>query len=238
MIKKILKYLILYILHFIIIKSTEVSIKNEEELNDILYNSNDNTLTININNNNDDDIILSKDIIINNDNIKKLCIQGISKESSILRFNEISKEFILNNSFEEFKLINVTLYGSLKFNNIKNVNLENSVLHGTMKFDSSNTNNEMIEMNNFIYYLDTDITNNGIELYGNVTIKHSNFYGNSNCKESILYYNGGNINKIDISDSYFDGKYSNNCLSIYDAISSNISSSIFKNGGSYNGDGG
>lgn len=91
----------------------------------------------------------------------------------------------------------------------------------------------LIEMNNFKYFALIDLKYNCINLYGNVKINNSYFYGNPLCKNSLIYYNGKNINNIDIINSYFDGVYSNNCLTIIDSIKSNIYSSIFERGGGY-----
>ena len=76
--------------------------------------------------------------------------------------------------------------------------------------------------------------NNCINFYGNVNIKYSYFYGSYNCENSIIYYNGENKNSLNIFDSYFDGIYSNQCLSIRNANDIvNIKNCTFERGTSH-----
>lgn len=70
-------------------------------------------------------------------------------------------------------------------------------------------------------------------MYGNVEINNSYFYGSNSCTDSIISYNGDNKNSIDIENSYFDGIYLNNCISIIYSSNSNIYSCNFERGASY-----
>lgn len=213
------------------------------------------SLSININN---VTIVLHNEININN-HLKKISIIGISRESSILKFNNISSGFIFDSLIEEVKLSNLTLYGHLEFNNhtiieIKNVDLNGAIdINSTLalkdftqfddviKYYGYRDYDEFLEfyhknlevnlkLDNFNYTALTSSRDHGINLYGNIEIQNSFFHGNSSCKESIVYYDGENLNTINITNSYFDGEYLNRCLTIKNAYSSNVLSSTFENG--------
>ncbi|ORX38755.1 hypothetical protein BCR36DRAFT_22831 [Piromyces finnis] len=79
----------------------------------------------------------------------------------------------------------------------------------------------------------TKSADNCLNLHGNVKIDNSKFYGNSLCDNSIIYYDGGNINNITVSDSYFNGVYSNNCINMINGNFSKINSSTFENCSGY-----
>ncbi|ORX51868.1 hypothetical protein BCR32DRAFT_273587 [Anaeromyces robustus] len=208
-----------------------MTVNNETELNKNLYNISSKSLTLNINS---VDIEIVNDIIINK-NIQTLSIIGISKESSVLKFNNKLFGIIFSDSIKSLTIKNISIHGYLKFENISKVNIENIDIYGTIDFYNDTINNQSVKINNLIYHAisNSNSINNCIELFGNIVISNSIFYGNTSCENSIVSYNGENINNIEISNSHFDGVYSNNCLEINNAFKSNILSSIFEKGGAY-----
>lgn len=229
MLKWSLIYYFIIIFHIIAVNSLEITVNNEDELISNINSNKDNTLIINIKNIN---INVSKKIEINK-NIKKISIMGTSKNTSILNFDDITNGFIFNSFIQEITFNELTIYGHLEFNNVKNVILKNTILNGSINTNNECSNNEMIQMNSFTFNALVNPENTCIKLYGNVKIENSYFYGNPSCKDSILSYNGESLNDINISSSFFDGMYSNSCIDINDAHESNIMSSVFEKGAAY-----
>ncbi|KAG4086189.1 hypothetical protein H8356DRAFT_1298006 [Neocallimastix lanati (nom. inval.)] len=228
-------FLISYFILMSNVYSFERNINNEDELIHNLNSTEYNILEIYIDNKSID---IYKEIKINN-NIQKLLIIGSSKDSSILRFNNsISNGLIFNSFIQKITFKNITIYGHLEFHNVNNVLFEDTILNGSIISNDKSSKNELIQMNNFIYNAFIDFKTTCISLYGNVKIDNSYFYGNSLCTDNILSYDGENINNIDISNSYFNGIYTNTCIGINNANESNITSSIFENGSAYNDGGG
>eukprot|EP00833_Pecoramyces_ruminatium_P005720 jgi/Orpsp1_1/1179752/evm.model.c7180000070648.1 len=251
----ILIYEILLCLSFNFIRASIVTINNENELLNSfeLANNNKDELIININ-----DVTLELfDNIDIYSSVKKLCIIGTSKENSILKFNDISKGMILTNlNYElnqEIKFVNLTFSGRMEIYSIVNVIFEDVVYNGNLYFDKLNKNilnskeynynreylNKNLKMNitmsRIIYNALTLTPYRCINLYGNVVINESNFYGHESCVNAIIQYNGDGINNIDISSSYFNGMYKNECIYIYNSVSASIEFSTFENGESYVG---
>lgn len=207
-------------------QSIEININNENELiTNLNYNTKD-SITLIIND-------YSLNILGNiepNTNIKKLYIIGNSKESSVLSFENNINGFIFKNTIQEITLQKISINGNLRFNNIQKIKLQDVILNGAINFSDNCINNESIEIDNLTYNPSYNLKSNCIELYGNVKITNSSFYGSRYCVNSIIYYNGENLNNISISDSNFNGMYENNCLNINDSKSANIVSSIFEKG--------
>lgn len=224
-------YLLLYyfflLLNNIIIGSYSILIKNENELIDSFVKSSEDSLTLTIDNKK---ITILNNIKINNDHLKNISINGVSKESSILNFNNINHGFIFNNTIDKIKFNDITINGHLEFIKAKNVVIENAVINGSMDFDN---NVKLIELNSLQFFGLSSGRFSCINLYGNVNIKYSSFFGNYYCLNSILTYYGESINSIDISNSYFNGVYLNTCIIINSAKLVNIFSSKFENGSSY-----
>ncbi|OUM59154.1 hypothetical protein PIROE2DRAFT_15380 [Piromyces sp. E2] len=238
-------YLVLCLIN--IVNSVKVTVKNEEELNNAFnkYKTSE-ELEININNVN---INILNEISINN-NIKTITLKGSSKDSSVLQFNNNDIGFIFN-SIPEIKIYHLTISGNLHF--IKNRNIvfedvdlkgildiyetfDNNIYYSLNNIDKYNTYysenlNLNIKLNNFNYYAQTNTQKeNCINLYGNVVIDNSKFYGNSLCKDSLIKFDGEELNNISITNSNFNGMFFNNCLSIYNAKHSTIKLSTFEKG--------
>jgi hypothetical protein len=111
-------------------------------------------------------------------------------------------------------------------------------LNGNIDFNSKTTEKSTIILNNFQYYSSSTLRNHCINLCGNIKIDNSSFYGSDLCKRSIIYYHGNSVNTVEINNSYFDGAYSNNCISIIDSLQANIYLTTFEKCASYNEEGG
>ncbi|ORY70823.1 hypothetical protein LY90DRAFT_667261 [Neocallimastix californiae] len=239
--KLLLNFVVFNIFHYIlIINSTIINVNNEDDLINGFNNNLEDILTINIKNTN---LKITNDSIIDNINkttLKKIIINGVSKEDSILILdNSINKLIFNNENIKEIHINKLTIYGFLDFVKYQEVILENVVLYGRLNFNNYKESNKLIDISNFQYYDKLNIkTNNCIDLYGNVIINNSYFYGNPSCSDSLLSFKGENINNLQINNSYFDGAYSNNCVSISNSSKSHISSSLFEKGGSFKNGGG
>ncbi|ORX49720.1 hypothetical protein BCR36DRAFT_353422 [Piromyces finnis] len=135
--------------------------------------------------------------------------------------------------------------GNLKFKNNMEVDIDNVLIMGTLDFNNQCFNdqcikNQSININNIIFNAEAEIDSKEycINLFGNVNISNSLFYGNSLCKNGIMKYDGENMNNIKIDESYFDGNYSNQCLKIINSLKSFITSSKFEKGASFKTGGG
>jgi len=234
--KLLLNFVVFNIFHYIlIINSTIINVNNEDDLINGFNNNLEDILTINIKNTN---LKITNNSIIDNINkntLKKIIINGVAKEDSILILdNSINKLIFNNENIKEIHINKLTIYGFLDFVKYQEVILENVVLYGRLNFNNYKESNKLIDISNFQYYDKLNIkTNNCIDLYGNVTINNSYFYGNPSCSDSLLSFKGENINNLQINNSYFDGAYSNNCVSISNSSKSHISSSLFEKGGSF-----
>ncbi|OUM57359.1 hypothetical protein PIROE2DRAFT_17690, partial [Piromyces sp. E2] len=206
------------------VSATQITIKNENDLYDSFTQSTD-TLTLKID---QQKIDIGKPIKITN-TIEKLSIIGSSKDTSILNFNYILNGFNFTNSVKNIEINNVTINGKLEFNNNQSVKFENSVLNGNIESRSGNKNNELIIMNNFSYNCMAPYIYYCIRLHGSLEINNSSFYGNSNAQDSILYYDGENVNHVDINNSFFNGIHKNNCLYLNQGNKINIQFSNFEN---------
>ncbi|OUM57601.1 hypothetical protein PIROE2DRAFT_17362 [Piromyces sp. E2] len=194
-----------------------------------------------------DELILTvPDIVIEFENelklknkIKIISIKGISKELSILNFKNITSGFIFDNLVEKINLSDLTIKGYLGFNNNIKVEINNVILNGSVDFKNDNNNNHAFNIDNFYFYGLSDKKENCINLYGNVNIKNSYFYGSPTCDNSIIYYEGENLYSLSIINTFFDGVYSNQCLSINNAKNSvNINNCKFERGVSFKNGGG
>eukprot|EP00833_Pecoramyces_ruminatium_P009127 jgi/Orpsp1_1/1183159/evm.model.c7180000084140.1 len=108
-----------------------------------------------------------------------------------------------------------------------------------MDFSDNCYNAETVHINNFIFYSMLKSKLNGINFHGNVYISNSSFYGNSSVEGSVIHYDGeGSNSEIIIDNSYFDGAYSNICLSHVNTFTVNIESSKFERGYAYKTGGG
>jgi len=242
---------ILFLIYFLIsiVNSHNVSINNEEELINTIENYNlDEELKININ---DNSIDLSNKITINS-NIKKLSLVGSSKDTSILKFENSNNGFLFD-SISEITLTKLTIIGNLNFVKNKNIIFNDVKLNGGLDveetydwnlYHSLNNQNQYdtfylenlslyIQFKDFQYIGSSQEKENCINLFGNVIIDNSTFQGSSSCRDSLVSYDGEDRNSITITNTYFDGNYSNNCLSIYQAKSSSIELSHFEKGGAY-----
>jgi len=121
----------------------------------------------------------------------------------------------------------------MRFSNVVNLSLEDVILNGSMDIDKTSINNSdlkmTVNMKRILYNGLVDSKDNCLNLYGNIDINDSKFYGSPFCEDSVIYYNGENVNSINISNSYFNGMYSNNCINISNGFSTNINSSSFEN---------
>ncbi|ORX42623.1 hypothetical protein BCR36DRAFT_337130, partial [Piromyces finnis] len=87
-----------------------------------------------------------------------------------------------------------------------------------------------ITLKRILYNAYTNTAYRCINLFGNVIIDDSEFYGHSSCVDTILDYNGEYYNYLSISNSYFNGMHSNKCLKIYNSALATIDSCSFENG--------
>jgi len=181
-------------------------------------------------------IDIAKNITLNN-KIHNLIIIGDSKDNSTLNFNTLNTDFIFVKSVNKIKLNKITIKGSLKFFNNIEVEIDDVNIYGTLTFNNQCsstkcTENQSININNLNFYSETDSNEYCINLFGNVKINNALFYGNPSCKNGIMKYDGENINNIEITNSYFNGEFSNQCLKIVNSLKSYILSSTFRNGAS------
>eukprot|EP00833_Pecoramyces_ruminatium_P002513 jgi/Orpsp1_1/1176545/evm.model.c7180000058021.1 len=243
-----IRYILFIVFYlFITVYSVTVTINDEEELlNAINKNKSATELEIKINNNSID---IVNGIIIEND-IKKLTIKGTSKNSSILKFNDYDVGFLFN-TIPEVNISHLTIHGNLHFIKNRNIVIEDVNLFGALNIDKTFDQNIYESLNSqdkyYTYYaenLDLEVKikefnynvlgknekENCINLYGNVVIEDSQFYGSSLCQNSLVSYNGEELNAITITNTKFNGASANNCLSINNAKNSLIQSSQFENG--------
>ncbi|OUM59146.1 hypothetical protein PIROE2DRAFT_15404, partial [Piromyces sp. E2] len=166
-----------------------------------------------------------------------------SKDYSILNFSNINNGFIFGNSIKEIELSKISINGNLKFMNNNKVEIGNVNINGILDFNSQCFDDQCIDdqsiiINNLNFHSKTESKEYCINLFGNVKINNSFFYGNSSCKNGIMKYDGEHMNNIEIIDSYFNGEYLNQCLKITDSLKSEIISSKFEKGASYKNGGG
>ncbi|OUM59143.1 hypothetical protein PIROE2DRAFT_15401 [Piromyces sp. E2] len=209
--------------------------KEDDIINGYLNNKNNAELIINIKNG---DLIITNNINLNNNNIKKLKIIGESKDYSILNFSNINNGFIFGNSIKEIELSKISINGNLKFMNNNKVEIGNVNINGILDFNSQCFDDQCIDdqsiiINNLNFHSKTESKEYCINLFGNVKINNSFFYGNSSCKNGIMKYDGEHMNNIEIIDSYFNGEYLNQCFKIINSLKSEIISSKFEKGASY-----
>ncbi|OUM65457.1 hypothetical protein PIROE2DRAFT_7573, partial [Piromyces sp. E2] len=208
-----------------------LTINNEKELTDNLKKVSKDDLIINLNKGSVD--ILNK-IEIKND-YKSLSIIGLSKELSILKINNETSSLIFNSSIPQIKIENISIEGYLNFKKYSNIQFSNVILNGNLDIENGKKGNGVIKFDHFEFHslLKFNSTkHNCIELYGKVIINESNFYGSPQCKDSIINYNGNEYDSFEVTKSYFDGVYSNNCLSFIKSNFTHIESSIFERGSS------
>lgn len=216
-------------MYYIINVSLEITIYNE---NDFINNINKNNIDSLILNIEDNEINVSEEININY-NIKSLSIIGNSIKKSVITFNNKISGLIFNDNIQNIKLKNITINGYLEFKNNKKIEIENIVLNGSINVNKEKNNYGLFEFINSKFKASTELKNNCIELYGNVLIKNSEFFGNNKCMDYIINYKGENLFDINIYGSYFNGKFSNSCLHISEALYLNVTSSKFLNGENY-----
>ncbi|KAL6605508.1 hypothetical protein U3516DRAFT_30505 [Neocallimastix sp. 'constans'] len=227
--------LLILICSIIIVDSTEIIIENENDLiNSINDASGKNEIIFNVN---DKEIEIFNNIQINN--IKKISITGKSKDTSSLKFNDISNGLFFNN-VNSIEFFNLTIDGYLYFESIRNLNIEDVNINGAIDFHETKENLSLnILINHLIYHaVISEKKYNCINIYGLVEINNSTFFGSPSCEDSLLNYNGENQNNLNITYSHFDGAYSNNCLSVSNSLKTDIGSCIFENGGAYINGGG
>jgi len=233
-----------------LIYAISVIAKDEDELINGFKNTKNKSLKKLVINLNDKTFEFSDDIKIES-SVEKLYIEGTSKDHTIIKFNNVTNGIIftnsLNSSKQEIKFKNISINGYLKFNSIVNMVLEDANINGTMDIDKTididkdnisdedyenymnNYLNVTITMKKIIYNGLTDSKYNCINLYGNVIIDESKFYGSPFCENSLIHYDGESFNSINISNSHFDGMFSNNCISMINGNSADIGSSEFEN---------
>jgi len=249
------KLILLVIFSFIIKASLkEIFFTNEYDLTEFLNNKSEEEIIIKFNNTK---VEISNSITICE--LKSITFIGTSKEDSILNFKELSHNLIFE-FVDSIKFHNISINGNISFKLIRNIIIEDVNLNGTIKtFETINPKiyDEIIKkygkmdkdyyrnnwslnvyINNFEYHAVTKEMDNCIELYGNTEINNSRFYGSPSCRNSLLKYYAEDLNSINISNSHFDGAYSNNCISINNAYYSKFISCTFEKGRSDNIGGG
>jgi len=168
-----------------------------------------------------------------------------------LRFNDTNNGIIFNNFFneqhQEIRFVNLTISGAMELYSIVNVYFEDVVLNGSAIFDKPNgqlwnvgggNNDEYLEkelsvtttMTRFTYNAFTNRPHYCINIFGNVIINDSKFYGHSTCVNTIIDYRGEDIYKFIVDNSYFNGMYENKCINLFNSANAVISSLIFENG--------
>jgi len=85
-------------------------------------------------------------------------------------------------------------------------------------------------MKNVTYYAYTGDPEFCLNLFGNVIINDSKFYGHSSCAHSIIYYQGNNYTRFTVSNSYFNGMHEIRPLFLVNTSNAIIDSSTFENG--------
>ncbi|OUM62047.1 hypothetical protein PIROE2DRAFT_11751 [Piromyces sp. E2] len=155
--------------------------------------------------------------------IEKLHIKGNSKDNAVLQFNKIT-DGVINVILEDSNI-----NGSIDIDKTLIIDEENMNEEYYEDDYPKNYMNVTVSMKNIIFNGLTDSKFNCINLYGNVKIDQSKFYGSPLFENSILSYNGESRNTIKISNSYFNGVYSNNCISMDNGIFADINSSEFEN---------
>jgi len=251
LIKILINSLFTFCYLWINVSGKTISVSNEKELiNSFVYANNNSTneLLININNVNID--------IFNTINVEssinKLYVIGSSKENSILNFKNINHGLIItnlfNNEIQEFNIVNVTINGHLEIRKGININFDNVNINGSLDFDKlfeftwegvsweeymlfwDNYIDRYINLNQLTFYAISEERENCVNLYGHVNINNSEFHGSPLCKDSLVNIYGHGLTNVDISNSHFDGAYSNTCVTINDAIFSTIIDSVFEKG--------
>jgi len=196
-------------------------VKNENDLINYLSNS-DGEITLKINS----EIDITKKININS-TIQKLYIIGDSLDSS--KINLIHPLYFVSN-IEEIKIKNININGNLFFKNNEIITFDTVNLNGYIDSDFDENSNNYIEIARFTYKPVKELVENCINLSGNIKINSSYFYGNSSCRNRLLYYNGFKKYNLDIKESYFNGDYECPFLSIKNALNATIESSYFEKG--------
>jgi len=237
---KKLKFCIIYYIYIIFILSSfilyvdsaKVTINNEKELSDNLNSISKDDLIINIDKGSVDILNI---IEIKND-YKSLSIVGISKEVSQLKLNNETSSLIFNSSIPQIKIENLSIEGHINFKKYSNINFNNVILNGNLDIENYNKKgNGIMKFENFEFHSlmkFNSTKDNCIELYGEVIINESSFYGSSSCLDSIINYNGNEYNNFKVTKSYFDGMYLNSCLSLNFSNFTNIESTNFNRGAS------
>jgi len=232
------------------VNSIEIVVYNEKDLIESSRISLYDELNIIINSTK---IELTNDIIFDNP-LEKLTVTGLSYNSSLIKFNNKSSGFVINNQIKNIEINNISIQGNLDINNYINVTIENVDFNGFMYYGPNfnkktdfwdeedyyeyvyNFKKRSIVIKNFTYHADYMIDNSRISciiFHGVVNIYNSFFYGSNACTENLIYYDGESINDFHSLNSFYNGAYLITCLNIYDSYMSTIISSTFIRGASY-----
>ncbi|OUM62690.1 hypothetical protein PIROE2DRAFT_10950 [Piromyces sp. E2] len=242
---------IIWGLVLILIRASEITVNNEDELMkafSLAEKNSSNELTITFNN---VLIELPSNITVNT-SVKKLNIVGKSKEASVLKFSDPSQGIYLYNLFyeqdQEIKFKNMTVIGRMEFFSIVNVKFEDFVLNGVAIFDKADRqiwnsgtpvyNMEYLQKQLVVTIYMTRMTYNAytttphycINIFGNVKIKDSEFYGHATCVNTIIDYRGEGVSEFIVSNSYFNGMHENKLINLFNSINAVFTDSTFENG--------
>jgi len=200
---------------------TAVDVNDEDQFLSGL-NKNTNIVSLSI----DTEIRIINKIIIHN-SIKKLSINGSSLNSAKLN---LQYPLYFNSSIEEININNITINGTLSFQNNQNIIIDTVNLNGFIDSDFGEKSNikSSITVKSLTYKSTGEPVYNCINLSGNVKIFNSKFYGDSSCRNRLLHFNGFKQYKFDITESYFSGNNKCPLLSVDKASNSNIKFSNFE----------
>ena len=213
---------ILIILIICITYTYSETVNNESDFRNLVLNDK-NEIEINLQN---------KIYITNNLNItksiQKISIIGNSKENSGIDFNNIQQQIYFGENVKEIEIKNLSITGNIYFDDIKKISIHNVAIYGNI--NSNFIENDYVKLSNVTYISSSFLTENCINLSGNVEISYSSFKGSSLCKNRLLMFNGNNEFSITINDSYFSGEYQCACISIENAPNSSIDNSTLEKG--------
>lgn len=213
----------IYLLFFILTNVYSNIINNEDQFLNVI-NENDEEIIINI----ESEINISNNINIIN-SFKKVSINGISSNISIIHFSDLSHQLYFSNNVEEIEIKNITVFGNININNNKKISIESTTLIGTILSNFTNTN-EYVKFENFIYSSNSISNYQCVNIGGNVEINNSKFISNISCQKYLLNYDGLNKYIITVKNSYFSGEYKCPCLSIENSKNVNINNSVIEKG--------
>jgi len=194
-------YQLLILLNLIIIcKANDVNaeyhVNNVEEFLDIISQNDNKTIII--------DSVLEG--FTENIEIKSflqqstLKIRGKNRKKSVIKFEDESNGFIFED-LNSVEIENLTLYGSLNFNNVNKINIHDIDHTGLINVSNSNEKGNVIIKNIKFNSTKKVMSYNSINFNKvvNTVIENSEFKADIGCTDSLISYNGLNYNNTDFT---------------------------------------